>query len=118
MSALSGQFLEVSRPSQNSRLPGLTEYSTIDEGQPQCYNSQTCLFTTVGDFYIEGCGQTSIAYDWITREYPTAKYSDPSSLNKISECWNYPQTQTGTAGYGETFWYAYQVSCEASFFLS
>lgn len=36
-------------------------------GQPQCGNSETCLFKTAtdGNFY-EGCGETSIAYDWVT----------------------------------------------------
>ncbi|PVH86981.1 hypothetical protein DL98DRAFT_649817 [Cadophora sp. DSE1049] len=43
-------------------------------GQPQCDNSQTCLFQTVNGRLYEGCGQTSIAYDWIT------------------QCWNYPQS--------------------------
>ncbi|KAK0124467.1 hypothetical protein ONS95_009419 [Cadophora gregata] len=43
-------------------------------GQPQCVNSQTCLFQTVNGRLYEGCGQTSIAYDWIT------------------QCWNYPQS--------------------------
>ncbi|KAH6719796.1 hypothetical protein BKA61DRAFT_222488 [Leptodontidium sp. MPI-SDFR-AT-0119] len=43
-------------------------------GQPQCFNSQTCLFQTVSGRLYEGCGQTSIAYDWVT------------------QCWNYPQS--------------------------
>ena len=40
-----------------------------------CSNSETCLFTsdTLGNLW-EGCGQTSISYDWVT------------------ECWDYPQT--------------------------
>ncbi|KAG0651865.1 hypothetical protein D0Z07_1291 [Hyphodiscus hymeniophilus] len=44
-------------------------------GQPLCSNSETCLFTSdvFGNLW-EGCGETSISYDWIT------------------ECWDYPQT--------------------------
>lgn len=39
-------------------------------GQPRCGNSETCLFKTAtdGNFY-EGCGETSIAYDWVTRMF-------------------------------------------------
>lgn len=54
-------------------------------GQPQCFDSQTCLFQTINGRFYEGCGQTSIAYDWIT------------------QCWNYPQS--GVAQKSEIFWY-------------
>lgn len=30
-------------------------------GQPECFNSETCLFTSASDIWYEGCGQTSIA---------------------------------------------------------
>jgi hypothetical protein len=45
-------------------------------GQPECVNSETCLFTSAFSLFYEGCGQTSIPYNWIT------------------ECWNYPQFGT------------------------
>ena len=35
-------------------------------GQPECVNSETCLFTSAGGYYYEGCGQTSKRYDWNT----------------------------------------------------
>jgi hypothetical protein len=39
-------------------------------GQPQCVNSETCLFkTATNGYFYEGCGQTSIAYDWVTGTY-------------------------------------------------
>jgi hypothetical protein len=39
-------------------------------GQPQCRNSETCLFKTATDgYFYEGCGQTSIAYDWVTGKF-------------------------------------------------
>jgi hypothetical protein len=57
-----------------------TEWTLEGGGQPECNNSETCLFTTGTDSALyEGCGQTSISYNWIT------------------ECFPYSQTQTGTA---------------------
>jgi hypothetical protein len=53
-------------------------------GQPECYNSETCLFTSASGYYYEGCGQTSIAYDWVT------------------ECWDYPQS--GLPPVSEIYW--------------
>jgi hypothetical protein len=35
-------------------------------GQPECGNSETCLFTSANGYYYEGCGETSIAYNWVT----------------------------------------------------
>lgn len=53
-------------------------------GQPQCSNSETCLFHTAANgFYYEGCGETSIAYDWVTA------------------CYGYPEV--GTPGVSEIF---------------
>jgi hypothetical protein len=44
-----------------------TEWTILGgNGQPVCYNGQTCLFSTVGDLRYEGCGSTSKNYDWIT----------------------------------------------------
>ena len=37
-----------------------------DLGQPECGNSGTCLFTSASGYYYEGCGQTSVSYDWVT----------------------------------------------------
>jgi hypothetical protein len=57
-------------------MPSADEILTrsLGFGQPVCYNSETCLFTAATDGYLyEGCGQTSIAYNWVT------------------ECWPYPQ---------------------------
>lgn len=53
-------------------------------GQPQCGSSQTCQFTTAGDYFFEGCGEDGVVYDWIT------------------ECYNYPQS--GTAPLSELYW--------------
>ncbi|KAH7360741.1 hypothetical protein BKA65DRAFT_473876 [Rhexocercosporidium sp. MPI-PUGE-AT-0058] len=60
-------------------------------GQPQCFDSQTCLFQTVSGKLYEGCGQTSIAYDWVT------------------QCWNYPQS--GTPPKSEIFCPASEPYC-------
>ncbi|KAG9248297.1 hypothetical protein BJ878DRAFT_62932 [Calycina marina] len=55
-------------------------------GTPLCGASATCLFTSATNgFLYEGCGQTSIAYDWITA------------------CWPYPQTQPITAPVSELY---------------
>jgi hypothetical protein len=35
-------------------------------GQPQCGSYQTCLFTSASGKYYEGCGELSIAYNWVT----------------------------------------------------
>ncbi|PMD36596.1 hypothetical protein L207DRAFT_515113 [Hyaloscypha variabilis F] len=43
-------------------------------GQPECGDYGTCLFTSANGFNYEGCGQTSVAYNWVT------------------ECFNYPQS--------------------------
>jgi hypothetical protein len=59
-------------------------------GQPVCSNSETCLFTTAPNgYYYEGCGQTSIRYDWITA------------------CYSYPQSKAGTVP-------ASQIWCDAT----
>jgi len=61
---------------------------TINEGfgsVPVCYNSETCLFTSASDGYLyEGCGETSVVYDWVT------------------ECWPYPQV--GTPPVSQIYW--------------
>jgi hypothetical protein len=57
-----------------------SEWTILDGGgfTPICLSSQTCLFTSATDGYgYEGCGQTSIAYNWITT------------------CYDYNSTQTG-----------------------
>ena len=61
-------------------------------GQPLCSNSETCLFTsdTFGNLW-EGCGQTSISYNWIT------------------DCWDYPQV--GTAPVSQIYCPASAPSC-------
>ncbi|KAM3070312.1 hypothetical protein ACMFMG_010144 [Clarireedia jacksonii] len=44
-------------------------------GQPECSNSETCLFTSADDGNLyEACARTSKSYDWVT------------------ECWDYPMT--------------------------
>jgi hypothetical protein len=82
----------VKRKLEKKSLTNVCSEWTIlgGNGQPQCYNSQTCLFSSAGDplTHFEGCGMTSIAYDWIT------------------ECSDYPNT--GTAGASQTF-------CDAAF---
>ncbi|TAQ85686.1 hypothetical protein B7494_g5998 [Chlorociboria aeruginascens] len=62
-------------------------------GQPQCSNSETCLFATGTDgYYYEGCGQTSISYDWVT------------------QCWNYG-VKTGVPPVSEIYCPAAEPSC-------
>ncbi|KAE9379085.1 hypothetical protein N431DRAFT_450994 [Stipitochalara longipes BDJ] len=43
-------------------------------GQPECGNYETCLFTSANGFNYEGCGQTSIAYNWVTATAPYCGY--------------------------------------------
>ncbi|KAE8451179.1 hypothetical protein EG329_004343 [Mollisiaceae sp. DMI_Dod_QoI] len=52
-------------------------------GQPECANSETCLFTSNYGFTYEGCGQTSIRYNWITAcyNYPKAESASPPVSN-------------------------------------
>jgi len=42
----------------------------VDNGEPVCYDNQTCLFSTVGTSRYEGCGHSGVDYDWITGIYP------------------------------------------------
>jgi hypothetical protein len=35
-------------------------------GQPECRNYETCLFTSANGYCYEGCGKTSMAYNWVT----------------------------------------------------
>jgi hypothetical protein len=83
MSVLNGQYQEVCNPMffhEDTRLIIQSGF-----GQPKCYNSETCLFTNDGFNFYEGCGQTSVAYNWITT------------------CWDYPQV--GIAPASEIYWY-------------
>ena len=80
-------------------------------GQPECVNSETCLFTSAGGYYYEGCGQTSKRYDWNTGTFASEPVhcnlgfseGDGSSLT-LTECWDYPQS--GTAPLSQVFWYS------------
>ncbi|KAI9646075.1 hypothetical protein NHQ30_005514 [Ciborinia camelliae] len=68
-------------------------------GQPQCPNSETCLFTSASDgYFYEGCGKTSVSYDWIT------------------ECWDWPQTQVGDAPSSQIYCLDQQIRRELSMF--
>jgi hypothetical protein len=60
---LSGPFLVVGK---RHKLLGVSANSRIGFGQPECGNSETCLFTSANGYYYEGCGQTSIKYNWVT----------------------------------------------------
>ncbi|EPE36118.1 hypothetical protein GLAREA_05456 [Glarea lozoyensis ATCC 20868] len=42
-------------------------------GIPQCANSETCLFTSVGTYNYEGCGSVGVAYNWITQCWDSPK---------------------------------------------
>lgn len=66
MFAQNGLFQEVG--ARLSVTFGIRELIVVPlgYGQPECFNSETCLFTSAYGYFYEGCGQTSIAYNWIT----------------------------------------------------
>ncbi|KUJ21094.1 uncharacterized protein LY89DRAFT_681709 [Mollisia scopiformis] len=55
-------------------------------GQPECANSETCLFTSAGGYWYEGCGETSIRYNWITACYNWPKASTLSAPVSNTYC--------------------------------
>jgi hypothetical protein len=59
----SGQYQEVGTKKE---AMGITADFGKGFGQPECGNSETCLFTSADGYYYEGCGQTSISYNWVT----------------------------------------------------
>jgi len=39
-------------------------------GQPECYDGETCLFTSAGATLLEGCGSQGVRYNWYTGMLP------------------------------------------------